>query len=83
MNEMVEIVARAICVAAKMNPDDAMGGWVHWKEEARAAIEAMREPTEAMIEYADKNTRAGHDGEDLHAVWVAMIDPALTPPQGK
>lgn len=45
---MVERVARAICESEKMNPDDALGGWKHWTEAARAAIEAMREPTEDM-----------------------------------
>lgn len=37
--ELVEYVARAICKAEKMNPDD----WVLWKNAAQAAIEAMRE----------------------------------------
>ena len=45
MSEMIERVARAICIAERMNPDDKLGGWVHWQEAARAAIEATREPT--------------------------------------
>ena len=36
----IERVARAICVSEKMNPDDVLGGWVHWKDAALAAIEA-------------------------------------------
>jgi len=43
--DIVEAVARAICEAEKMNPDDALGGWVHWKEAAVAAIEAMPSPS--------------------------------------
>lgn len=48
MSAMVERVARAICESELMNPDDVLGGWLHWQDAARAAIEAMREPTEAM-----------------------------------
>lgn len=45
---MVEIVARAIAKSA--HGDDE--GWSAWTEEARAAIEALRSPTEAMIDAA-------------------------------
>lgn len=37
----VEKVARAICEAEKMNPDDPLGGWVHWTAAAEAAIAVM------------------------------------------
>lgn len=40
MTEMIERVARAI---ARMTADER--GWEFWIPEARAAIEAMREPT--------------------------------------
>lgn len=36
----IERVARAICEAERMNPDDPLGGWKHWTEPARAAIDA-------------------------------------------
>lgn len=49
MSEMIERVARAICEAERMNPDDALGGWVHWTDAARAAIGAMRDPTVGMV----------------------------------
>jgi len=39
--ETVERVARAICEAETMNPDDALGGWVHWIDAAKAAIDAV------------------------------------------
>jgi hypothetical protein len=38
----VERVARAICEAEKINPDDALGGWIHWKEAAMAALRVMK-----------------------------------------
>jgi len=42
---------------------------------ARAAIEAMREPTEAMLEAGDTAMTRNHDtSEDA---WPAMIDAAL------
>ena len=40
---VVEVVARAICEAEKMNPDDPLGGWVHWTDAARAAIDAYHD----------------------------------------
>lgn len=46
---MVKRVARAIAAAQPNGP-----GWRHHIPDARAAIEAMREPTEAMMEAADE-----------------------------
>lgn len=71
-NDMVERVARAI--------EDRLRGkdFLSYEEAARAAIEAMREPTDAM---ADDGYRAIKHGAD--AVWRAMIDAALNPEAGK
>lgn len=48
---------------------------------ARAAIAAMREPTEAMVEaaYASEDTgyEFSHRGDEAPAVWRAMVDEAL------
>ena len=74
MSEMIERVARAICEAERMNPDDALGGWVHWRDAARAAIEAMREATEEMFEMGHSELI---EGGDIHSAWHAMIDQAL------
>lgn len=74
MSEMVERVARAICEVEKMNPDDALGGWVHWTEAARAAIEAMRNPTEAM-ELAFNRQSAERFNWPM--MWAAAVDEAL------
>jgi hypothetical protein len=75
-DDMIERVARAI--AGCETADDWGDLTSHWQEqfrkEARAAIEAMREPTTDMCE-------AGWDGFDdanvARSVWHAMIDAAL------
>lgn len=66
--DMVEKVADAIETA--MASDDNSPS-----DLARAAIEAMREPTLAM---AQEGAWAGH--ETVEASWRAMIDAALNPP---
>jgi hypothetical protein len=84
MTEMVERVARAILKEAAMlnSPeiqDDLTDGFrlnvsrVWAKRYARAAIEAMREPTEAML------VEVAEPGDMLRtaSVWQAMIDAAL------
>ena len=74
MSEMVERVARAICESEKMNPDDKLGGWIHWVNAARAAIEAMREPTDEMLSAMEPWSRVtGHH----KLVWGAGVDAAL------
>lgn len=82
---MVERVARAICVSEKINDDDALGGWIHWQEAARAAIEAMREPTDAMLiaSYDAERTYGRCDNKRelarqmFRPAWRAAIDDAL------
>ena len=47
---------------------------------AKAAIAAMREPTEAMVEAGQKPSREGHtmlSGVSIIGRWQAMIDAAL------
>ena len=76
MSEMIERVARAIfkemLPAIRMTEQDA----AYYSTVAHAAIEAMREPTEAMIKEG-----AYGSGEDSAGVacgaWKAMIDAAL------
>ena len=91
MSEMVERVARAICEADGVDPDKEICGmgvqlpigelapaWRARLKQARAAIEAMREPTEAMT-----NQEGLHWGYSCHVCgglkegWQAMIDDAL------
>jgi hypothetical protein len=82
MSEMIERVARAIDAVLGDEHESLsreMGCGSHAKEmrttatleAARAAIEAMREPTEAMKAVTSENT--------WHAVqdWYAMIEEAL------
>ena len=73
MSDMIERVARALCVARGQDPVYAK----HWMPEARTAIAAMREPTEAII-------RAHHlvpDDNDFDKRaadnWRNLIDAAL------
>ena len=74
MDSMVERVARAICRHEGDEED-----WPCWFGEARAAIEAMREPTEAMV---DAFVWYGHGktiGDVARIGWQSMIDAALSP----
>lgn len=69
---MVESVARAICRQAGYGPNEEDVNWDRYVQYARAAIEAMREPTEAMEDAAFSSTltipKRGYQ---------AMIDAAL------
>ena len=69
MSEMVTRVAKAMADAVAMNYDH---NEQIFKLYARAAIEAMREPTNAMTSSADELSVAAE------ATWGAMIDSALT-----
>lgn len=84
-SEMVERVARALYDHAAMarNWKDRHP-WVEenedgervkraWRVKARAAIEAMREPTAAMADEGDHHCSAS----DVRHVWRAMIDQTL------
>ena len=69
MSEMIERVAKAI-EDADANGFSKLPYWAC----ARAAIEAMREPTEAM---ADAGTTETNSEEDAIECWNAMIAEAL------
>ena len=73
--DMIERVARAICKLRYGDPDFDYGmnkpRWVDCVPDAYAAIEEMREPTDAMIDAAEK------DGGHSYYRWQAMIDAAL------
>jgi hypothetical protein len=82
---MIEKVARALAkVYARGTGDDEVAAnryadsfWRKFKDDARAAIEAMREPTDAMLGAGEGET---HD--DPAPVWAAMIDRALSEGEG-
>jgi hypothetical protein len=81
---MVERVARALC-RIDGNPENAtMDGkplWQDYVSEARAAIEAMREPDEVMVEaMQDARNQQAHTHRDLAVMpWQAGIDATLNP----
>lgn len=83
---MVERVARAICqsfITSDHQGDDIARVvetlWDEWIDEARAAIAAMREPTEAMTD-CSVITPDGFQPypNTCETVWIAMIDAALS-----
>lgn len=85
MSGMIERVAKAICLAESRNPmerrtvGDGELEMVLWEWElrtpaARAAIQAMREPTENMSSAA---FHALMDSDDDNDIYRAMIDSAL------
>jgi hypothetical protein len=47
--------------------------WMDYLPEARAVIEAIREPSEGMIEY--EHEHGGHG--DTRLIWCTMIDALL------
>ncbi|QCM10253.1 hypothetical protein CFBP6625_07765 [Agrobacterium tumefaciens] len=100
MSEMIERVARALWSKAKEEPirrsvvvsfeNAPLKLW--WIDQARAAINAMREPTKAQLEAAedivvgyddfacgDGNIYLGIPGYPQKArdVWAALVDAAL------
>lgn len=68
--DMVEKVARAIKDAMQPKGAEWGGGY---EEAARAAISAMREPTEEMVEAG----AAADDCAGFDAIWPTMISAAL------
>lgn len=72
MSKMVEQVARALAKHADDSFEDAPAGF--WEDFARAAIAAMREPTEAMVKEGNKYTDWASGADDA---WEVMIDEAL------
>ena len=79
---MVERVARAICRAT--HPDMPWDRVIEFYPQARAAIAAMREPTEAMLDEAERWTFYCEECKEstIHRdrVWAAMIEAALKQP---
>ena len=74
MNEMVEKVGRALADEARFmyerDPE-------RWNDAARAAMEAMREPTKAMMQ-ADAGTSTTNAEMYRAAQWRSMLSAALS-----
>jgi len=97
VNEMVERVARAMFRALDADPrfvgradlTPEHPGWAQYCYQARAAIEAMREPSHEMVErgtIATLRLQLGKDADAWDATrscWSKMIDGALLPDPGK
>jgi hypothetical protein len=77
---MIDTVANAIMHwAVPYNYWDAISEdqRERWRNAARAAIAAMREPTAAMVE-----TTWNMEGRPVALIWQSMVDEALTPADG-
>lgn len=84
--DIVERVAKAICRAWFYCDLDKPDGQEHWRKnknrcmaEARAALVAMREPTDAMLERALGEFTGYPRRETFEAIYIHMMDAALAP----
>ncbi len=93
MSEMIERVARALSIADGMQPEahsndgDELPMWTLYVKDARAAIEAMREPTPEMMLSATRTEKRLDEGSVEVSylvvacdIWPKMIDAALRAP---
>jgi hypothetical protein len=83
MSGFIEQVARALCQSAGHDPrgkqqvsSGEAENWTFFVQAARAAVEAMREPSQAMIEAAREDILVA----DASGVWRTMINTALSAP---
>jgi hypothetical protein len=81
MMEFLEQVARGLCQSAGHDADGKhhvgdgeMENWTFFVQPACAALEAMRNPTQSMIEAARDDVLVA----DAAGVWRAMINTALS-----
>lgn len=80
--DMVERVARAIEAAMNDSSPTGWAGEFQFPDLARAAIAAMREPTDAMWAAAWALAEP-YEGIPFEEGYTAMIDAALTSSEGK
>lgn len=69
MTEVIERVARAICRAESWDEEDI---WPDCIDAARLAIEALRDPTDEMVQ-AGYARGLDENGFNLTEAWQAMI----------
>jgi hypothetical protein len=81
MSDLIERVSRALCQSAGHDPGGKQQvssgeeeNWTFFVQAARAAVEAMRDPTETMIEAARDDVLIA----DASGVWRTMINVALS-----
>jgi hypothetical protein len=92
MSEMVERVAKAMAARRALyvgievdeivinDDNERVPYWTLYAEEARVAIEAMREPTFNMVRVGTQRFDNVSWG-DIEECWHFMIDAALAPPE--
>lgn len=80
MSDMVEKVARAVCIALGHEPEE----WAYservrerCRRIARAAMQAMREPTKAMLQAGRLNDSEDGASGNPESIWQAMVNAAL------
>ena len=77
MSEMIELAAKAAHAKAyETRGNNGVPLSPDWREVVRAAITAMRNPTEAMADAGELNHVDG-SRIDAISVWQSMIDAAL------
>jgi spore cortex formation protein SpoVR/YcgB (stage V sporulation) len=54
--------------------------WLRYLDDARAVIEVLRDPTDAMLKDGHEARTSTGDGEKI---WQAMIDAALAEPKSR
>lgn len=84
---MVERVARALCLQEGEDPNQETPYhpkvthlWQHYVPSARAAIEAMREPTREMLAVGKRSSCADDiylTVDEVSAIYSAMVEAAL------
>lgn len=79
VDDLIERVARAMCIVTAGTDGGAADPdlWRVYRDHAVAAIEALRQPTKAMVE---AGAAAGDVGSyTAHVIFYAMINAALAP----
>lgn len=88
-NEMIERVARAMWARnLERGAGEYCAPWddetevlrEDWRSFARAAIEEMRDPSDAMRDAGNDTCESGRGDDNPIAVWRVMIDAALSTP---
>lgn len=74
MSEMIDRIALALARENCSQSAEAARTWEHYRDDARIAIEVMREPTRAMIDAVDLSVPT--EGM-ITGIWGTMIDEAL------
>lgn len=94
MSGMIERVARAICKVAQPPPgqpchdcdNGECSSWENYVEDARVAVEAMREPDKAMVDraWAMIGSNLRYEEAYRHLIDAALFaTPARRPEQGE